>query len=471
MAAVEYAVMLLTISGIVLLFFLCTKSPRLHRSGKSKASMPRSAENYAKISVIIPTRNSAHELSALLADLHNQNLEPIDIICVDMHSTDNTVMIAQRLGARVIPFNRKPVSDLSRGDKMLAYQQGVSYSRGDYFVFLQPNLRMAPETMSSFLSAYRKTGQPLSLRPYHMIRRPYENLAMLVYYFGAFSKGIGIPKRSVGKGFDFFDDALVFSRYHWELFTAEETQQSTPWLSGASMQAYDADCTALQVGVAMMPPENDNFRSAVMAHKSPRYYDDEPEAEPAFTFSTTSAAGYAVDEDELLAMREARDLPLRGSDSYDWMRQRFTENKMGLHVMLGSRLLRCRNYPNGFRRFIDSMSRQIAKDRHSSNSSLHVLVALALLTLTASVFSIIYGAKAHQPWLILFGLAAYVTIAIILRTKSRLIGSYHPMMCAFFPLPLLFYILCSVAALFIPKEKDENKTKKRPTDKKAPYGA
>ena len=213
----------LAIIGVVLLLFLCSKAPRLHRSGRSATSIPRNAENYASVSVIIPAYNAAHELPALLADLHNQSLEPVDIVCIDMQSTDDTALVASRLGAKVLSFDPS-VSDPSRGKRMQAFQQCVRWGSGDYFLFFKPNLRLAPEAVASMVSAYRKNGMPLSLRPYHMLRRNYEHISLFVYFFGAFIKGIGLPGDHRHKEFSFYEDALVFSRYHWELFTAEDSR-------------------------------------------------------------------------------------------------------------------------------------------------------------------------------------------------------------------------------------------------------
>lgn len=83
-----------------------------------------------KISVIIPTLNAEHELPGLLEALKKQRIKELEIIVVDSESTDRTVAIAEKAGARVLSVARK---DFDHGQtRDLALRE----SYGEIVVFL-----------------------------------------------------------------------------------------------------------------------------------------------------------------------------------------------------------------------------------------------------------------------------------------------------------------------------------------------
>lgn len=62
----------------------------------------------SQLSVIIPARNEAQTLPDLLPDLSRQTVTPLEIICVDDASTDDTASIATAHGAKVVPARDRP---------------------------------------------------------------------------------------------------------------------------------------------------------------------------------------------------------------------------------------------------------------------------------------------------------------------------------------------------------------------------
>lgn len=56
----------------------------------------------AKISIIVPTKNEERYLPGLLKSIKKQTVQPYEIIVADAGSTDRTVEIAKKYGAKVI---------------------------------------------------------------------------------------------------------------------------------------------------------------------------------------------------------------------------------------------------------------------------------------------------------------------------------------------------------------------------------
>jgi glycosyltransferase involved in cell wall biosynthesis len=75
-------------------------------------------------SVIIPARNEAEILPALLQALQAQTRRPDEIIVVDNASSDDTARVAASLGARVLHCPRKGVAH--------ARQMGLEAARGEW---------------------------------------------------------------------------------------------------------------------------------------------------------------------------------------------------------------------------------------------------------------------------------------------------------------------------------------------------
>lgn len=87
------------------------------------------------LTVIIPTRNEAEHLPALLADLRRQKGLPLEIIVADGGSSDATRTVAAAGGATFIAAGQ------GRGTQMNA---GAQTARGDYLLFLHADSRLAP---------------------------------------------------------------------------------------------------------------------------------------------------------------------------------------------------------------------------------------------------------------------------------------------------------------------------------------
>lgn len=148
------------------------------------------------VSVIIPARNEALTLPSLLEDLKNQTAQPLEVICVDDDSTDDTAKVATSWGARVIPAESRPEGWLG---KTWACETGVRASKGKRLLFLDADVRLAPDVLSTLMSEYGDGDRVISVQPYHCVPKGYEQLALFfnVLQFGA--NGVSLPRpREIG---------------------------------------------------------------------------------------------------------------------------------------------------------------------------------------------------------------------------------------------------------------------------------
>ena len=90
------------------------------------------------VSIIIPTYNSGRTLGLALASIERQTYSNIEVIVVDSFSTDSTVDIARRAGARVIQV---------RGERARAKNIGLRSARGDYVLFIDSDMELTPRVV------------------------------------------------------------------------------------------------------------------------------------------------------------------------------------------------------------------------------------------------------------------------------------------------------------------------------------
>src|SRR5438309_12060902 len=100
------------------------------------------------ISFIIPAHNEEHELSKTLAAIRTAAsgaAQPYEIIVVDDASTDATLEIASRAGAKVIPINRRQIAATRNA--------GARAAQGEYLFFVDADTRINREHVSEGIAA------------------------------------------------------------------------------------------------------------------------------------------------------------------------------------------------------------------------------------------------------------------------------------------------------------------------------
>src|SRR3989442_14348747 len=109
-----------------------------------KGLRPSSFDQDPLVSVVIPSRNSAHTIADCLRSIILQSYKRIEIIMVDCFSTDSTIEIAQRMGALVISHN---------GERSVAKNLGAKFANGKYLFFVDADHRLGPDVIASCVKA------------------------------------------------------------------------------------------------------------------------------------------------------------------------------------------------------------------------------------------------------------------------------------------------------------------------------
>jgi len=142
----------------------------LYRIHLLQESSPRSG-NHPWVSVIIPARNEAKRLPALLSSLIHQSVQPEEVIIVDDHSTDETAALASQAGCRVVKSEPLPPGWTG---KNWACHQGAQAAQGDLYLFLDEDITIKPKGLERIVDTYHAKGGVLSLKPYHETQKIYE---------------------------------------------------------------------------------------------------------------------------------------------------------------------------------------------------------------------------------------------------------------------------------------------------------
>jgi glycosyltransferase involved in cell wall biosynthesis len=110
----------------------------------------RSHENpeQPRVSVVVPAYNEEKNLPLALASLLNQELKDFELIVVDNGSTDETPVIAKKLGARVIGENRRGVAH--------ARQAGFLSSKGGIIATTDADTVVPPDWLSRIVREFRE---------------------------------------------------------------------------------------------------------------------------------------------------------------------------------------------------------------------------------------------------------------------------------------------------------------------------
>lgn len=163
-------------------FFLFKKIPRIQQAS--------SIEQHTKLTVIIPVRNEQSTLPLLLDDLSHQTLENFDIICIDDDSDDDTFEIIKAAGVNYIKVPERPSSWMG---KTWACQIGGEQATGDLLLFIDADVRVGPKTLNNLVKAYLKEHHVISVQPYHMVDKFFEQFAFFFNVIGVAANGVGFP--------------------------------------------------------------------------------------------------------------------------------------------------------------------------------------------------------------------------------------------------------------------------------------
>lgn len=175
----------------------------------------QSLKKKLNVSIIIPARNESKRIQPLLKSIQQQKNLIREWIVVDDHSTDNTAAIAKSYGANVVT-----AEDLPKGwfGKPWACYQGAKVAQGDVYLFLDADTVLLPQGLEKILASYIEDQTPLSVQPYHLMKRSYEELSLFFNLIVMMTTGLFTPLGSKLKATSFFGPCQVIGKNdYWKV--------------------------------------------------------------------------------------------------------------------------------------------------------------------------------------------------------------------------------------------------------------
>jgi arabinofuranan 3-O-arabinosyltransferase len=102
------------------------------------------AAGVPRVSVVVPTRNSAQTLEACLASVRSQTHQEVELIVVDNHSTDMTRDIADRFADIVL---------VAGPERSAQRNRGAARAGGEFLLFCDSDMVLGPEVVAACMDA------------------------------------------------------------------------------------------------------------------------------------------------------------------------------------------------------------------------------------------------------------------------------------------------------------------------------
>jgi len=200
---------------IVLLIALILNAAGLFLLWRVPTFKNQSLRKKLNVSIIIPARNEAKRIQPLLKSIQQQTNVIREWIVVDDHSTDGTAAIAQSFGAKVITAETLPKGWFG---KPWACYQGAKAAQGDVYIFLDADTILMPKGLEKILASFDDDQTPLSVQPYHLMKKGYEELSLFFNLIVMMTTGLFTPKGSSIKASSFFGPCQVIAKKdYWQV--------------------------------------------------------------------------------------------------------------------------------------------------------------------------------------------------------------------------------------------------------------
>ncbi|MFC7489862.1 MULTISPECIES: glycosyltransferase [unclassified Knoellia] len=128
----------------------------------------------SELSIVVPARNEAASIPALLASLAPSSSSLADLLVVDDGSSDGTAELARAGGARVLTA---PVPPDGWTGKSWACHLGAGATAGRLLLFLDADTVLAEGALPALLELHRQDRGLLSVQPHHRPVHAYEHLS------------------------------------------------------------------------------------------------------------------------------------------------------------------------------------------------------------------------------------------------------------------------------------------------------
>lgn len=197
----DYIQLAFLLSGFILMW----KIPRFLKPFKGDV-------NTRQVSILIPARNEEKRIEPLLKSIQAQGFEG-ELIVIDDESTDQTAGIALKYGAKVI--SSKPLPKGWRG-KSWALYQGVETSTHDVVMLLDADTHFEKDGIKKIMHLFYQVETPLSIQPYHQMKKPYEQLSLMFNVVILMSSNLYTPFQTKLKPRVFYGPVQVMKKddYH-----------------------------------------------------------------------------------------------------------------------------------------------------------------------------------------------------------------------------------------------------------------
>ncbi|MGQ0615704.1 MAG: glycosyltransferase [Acidimicrobiia bacterium] len=190
-------------------------------------------------SIVVPARDEAGTLPALLRSVVPQLAAGDELVVVDDHSGDATATVAAAGGATVVPAPELPPGWTG---KAWACWTGAAAARGDVLVFLDADVTMAAGGLGRALAEHRDRCPDglLSVQPYHVTVKPYERASALFNVVAMMGTDAFTPRGDAVAPRGAFGPCLVTTRDAYEVAGGHEAVRSSVLDDVALSQRYIA---------------------------------------------------------------------------------------------------------------------------------------------------------------------------------------------------------------------------------------
>lgn len=184
-----------------------------------KMTLPNTPYDLKDVTIIVPARNEYHRIQPLLETLKKE-ASHAQVIIVDDHSEDGTGELAQSYGFEVVIPNEKP-----KGwhGKPWALHSGVLQSRGSILLFLDADTVIKKNGIQKLIHYFLKDKTPLSVQPYHDMKRPYEQLSLFFNLIVVMAANTFTIFQSNVKPRAFFGPTQVMLKTHYDEFATQKS--------------------------------------------------------------------------------------------------------------------------------------------------------------------------------------------------------------------------------------------------------
>ncbi|MEJ2750439.1 MAG: glycosyltransferase [Anaerolineae bacterium] len=163
---------------------------REEKTKKALRSLRPSRFNLPSVSIIVPARNEAENLQALLPSLCRLEYPgKVEVIVVDDNSVDETAVIAQNFGVRVIKLDELPPGWLG---KPHACHRGAAEATGDWLLFTDADTVHTPGGLAQAVRyALARQVDGLTFHLGHTTTSWLDSVTLLAAFAGLFA---GLPR-------------------------------------------------------------------------------------------------------------------------------------------------------------------------------------------------------------------------------------------------------------------------------------